>query len=36
VFTGLRCRLRAVPLLPTDDRFFFLFNDAAANVADCG
>jgi uncharacterized protein len=22
-------------LLPTDDRFFVLFNDAAANVADC-
>jgi hypothetical protein len=22
-------------LLPTDDRFFLLFNDAAANVADC-
>ena len=23
-------------LLPTDDKFFDLFNDAAANVADCG
>ena len=33
--TGYRSGLVRFRLLPTDDRFFDLFNDAAVNVADC-
>ena len=33
--TGYRSGLVRFRLLPTDDRFFDLFNEAAVNVADC-